>query len=307
MQFGKRGLLAGVLVMGMAAAVRAEQPPAVAEKPGAESVSKDAFFAMKAGDRFSLKEDIKYASPGGVELLLDAYVPKLTGPLPAVMVVHGGAWRSGSKRQLTKYARDLAARGIVTFAINYRLSPKFKFPAQYEDCRAALQWIRQHADEYKVDPARIGAIGYSAGGHLVALLGVTGKPGKPDRPETDTRLCVVCAGGAPCDFRDVEPNNWGLAFWLGGTPKQVPNQYKKASPMAYVNKSAPPMFFYNGTNDFLVKYEQAKAMSLALKALGVETQFVALEGMGHILTAIHPPTLEKAYDFLVEHLKAETP
>ena len=141
----------------------------------------------------------------------------------------------------------------------------------------------------------------------MALLGVTGKPGDPDRPETDTRLSVVCAGGAPCDFRDIAPHNWGLAFWLGGTPQQVPQQYQTASPMAYVSKSAPPMFFYNGTSDFLVKYKQAQAMSAALKTLGVETQFVALEGMGHLLTAIHPPTLEKAYDFLVEHLKAETP
>ena len=139
MPLGKRFLLAGVLAVGMGISARAEDGPAVAEKPAEESVSKDAFFAMRAGDRFSLLEDIEYASPGSVELLLDAYVPKLAGPLPAVMVVHGGAWRSGSKRQLMKYARDLAARGIVTFAINYRLSPKYKFPAQLEDCRAGAQ------------------------------------------------------------------------------------------------------------------------------------------------------------------------
>jgi triacylglycerol lipase len=242
-----------------------------------------------------------------VELLLDVYVPRLDGPLPAVLVVHGGAWRSGSKDQLAKYARDLAARGIVAFAINYRLSPKHKFPAQLEDCQSALKWIRKNAEVYKVDTKRIGAIGYSAGGHLVALLGVTGKPGDPGHPETDTTLCAVCAGGAPCDFRDVEPNNWGLAFWLGGSPSQVPKQYLAASPMAFISESAPPMLFYNGTADVLVKYQQAKAMSTALKAAGVETQFVALEGMGHIFAAIHPPTLEKAYSFLVKHLEAKTP
>ncbi len=289
--------------LGISSLVYAEEP-AVAEKP---SLAPKEFFALRAGDRFRVREDIPYAAPGGVELLLDAYVPKLEGPLPAVLVVHGGAWRSGSKRQLGKYARDLAARGFVTFAINYRLSPKYKFPAQFEDCEAALKWIRLNAEEYKVDPARIGAMGYSAGGHLVALMGVKGKPGDPQHPETDTRLAVVCAGGAPCDFRDVKPNDWGLAFWLGGTPKQVPQQYKNASPMAFITKATPPMFFYNGTFDVLVKFRQAKAMSSALKAAGVESQFVPLEGMGHIFTAVHPPTIEKAYDFLAEHLKAETP
>jgi triacylglycerol lipase len=286
--------------------VRAEEPKAP-KSPKQEFISQDEFSAMKPGDRFGVLEGIEYASPGGVKLLLDAYVPKLTGPLPAVLVVHGGAWRTGSKGQLGKYARDLAARGIVTFAINYRLSPKYQFPAQLEDCQAALKWIRGHAEEYKVDPARIGAIGYSAGGHLVALMGVKGKPGDPKHPETDTRLTVVCAGGAPCEFRDVSPNNAGLAFWLGGSPKQVPEQYQNASPMAFVTKAAPPMLFYNGTSDVLVKYQQAQAMSSALKAVGVETQFVPLDGMGHLFAAIHPPTLEKAYDFLTEHLKPKTP
>lgn len=307
MSMGKAFMVGfGLILAEMSDWVLAEEP-AIAQKPNEHALSTEEFFALKAGNRFELVKDVPYANPGGVELHLDVYIPKLAGPLPAVMVVHGGAWRSGSKSQLAKYARDLAARGIVTFAINYRLSPKHKFPAQLEDCQAALQWIRKHAPEYKVDPKRIGAIGYSAGGHLVALMGVLGKPGDPNHPETDTRLAVVCAGGAPCDFRDVDPNNWGLAFWLGGSPKEVPKQYLEASPLAFVSKAAPPMFFYNGTSDLLVRSHQAKAMSMALKAAGVETQFVALEGMGHLLAAIHPPTLEKAYDFLVKHLGAEMP
>ncbi len=307
MSLGKAFMMGfGLLLAEMGDWVHADEP-AIAEKPNEYSLSREDFFSLKPGNRFELVKDVPYASPGGVELLLDVYVPKLTGPLPAVMVVHGGAWRSGSKGQLAKYARDLAARGMVTFDINYRLSPKHKFPAQLEDCQAALKWIRKHAEDYKVDPRRIGAIGYSAGGHLVALMGVIGVPGDPKHPETDTRLSVVCAGGAACDFRDVEPNNWGLEFWLGGSRKEVPKQYLEASPMAFINEAAPPMFFYNGTSDVLVKYQQAQAMSKALKAVGVETQFVPLDGMGHILAAIHPPTLEKAYQFLVEHLETETP
>lgn len=296
----------GLLLAEMGDGVLAEEP-AIAEKPQAASLSPEKFFALKPGERFELMMDVRYATVGDVELLLDVYVPRLSGPMPAVMVVHGGAWRSGSKGQLAKYARDLAARGMVTFAINYRLSPKHKFPAQLEDCQTALKWIRQHAEDYRVDPHRIGAIGYSAGGHLVALMGVIGKPGDPNHPETDTRLSAVCAGGAPCDFRDVEPSDWGLAFWLGGSRKEVPKQYLDASPMAFISESAPPMFFYNGTSDLLVKHQQAKAMSLALKTAGVEAQFVPLDGMGHIFAAIHPPTLNKAYDFLADHLEAKTP
>jgi acetyl esterase/lipase len=307
MSVGKALLVGfGLLLAEVGDWVLAEEP-AIAEKPSETSLSRDEFFALKPSQRFEFVKDVPYASPGGEELLLDVYVPKLAGPLPAVMVVHGGAWRSGSKGQLSKYARDLAARGMVTFAINYRLSPKHKFPAQLEDCQSAVKWVRKHAGDYKVDPKRIGAIGYSAGGHLVALMGVLGKHGDPNHPETDTTLSVVCAGGAPCDFRDVNPDDWGLSFWLGGSPSQVPKQYLEASPMAFISKAAPPMLFYNGTADVLVKYQQAKAMSMALKAAGVETQFVPLEGMGHILAAIHPPTLEKAYDFLVSHLHAKTP
>ena len=120
---------------------------------------------------FDVREKIVYSTVADRELLLDAFVPKDDGLHPAVLVVHGGAWRSGDRKQLRGYANALAKRGFVCFAIDYRLAPKDKFPAQIEDCREAVKWIRANSAVYHVDPGKLGAIGYSAGGHLVCLLG----------------------------------------------------------------------------------------------------------------------------------------
>ena len=109
--------------------------------------------------RVDRTQDIVYKEIDGKKLRLNVFVPKGDGPFPAVLVVHGGAWRAGSRTQLTMYAKSLARRGYSCFAINYRLAPKHKSPAQIEDCRDAVRWIRRNAADYKVDPGRIGAIG----------------------------------------------------------------------------------------------------------------------------------------------------
>ena len=131
--------------------------------------------AGSAETEFEVREKIVYSKVGDRELLLDAFVPKQEGTYPAVLIVHGGAWKSGNRLQLRVYANALAKRGMVCFAIDYRLAPEHKFPAQIDDCREAVKWIRSNAADYKVDPARLGAIGYSAGGHLVCLLATTAK------------------------------------------------------------------------------------------------------------------------------------
>ena len=146
--------------------------------------------------KFEIRNDIVYSKVGDRELLLDAYLPEKGGPSPAVLVVHGGAWRMGNRKQLRGYAEALAKTGFVCFAIDYRLAPEHKFPAQIEDCRSAVKWMRANAAHYKVDPKKLGAIGYSAGGHLVSLLGTTGEAPTKENGNVDTRLQVVVAGGA---------------------------------------------------------------------------------------------------------------
>ena len=146
---------------------------------------------------YDVREKIVYAQVGERELLLDAFVPKSDGEHPAVLVVHGGAWRSGDRKQLRGYATALAERGFVCFAIDYRLAPQHKFPAQIDDCRTAVKWVRDHAADFKVDSKRLGAIGYSAGGHLVCLLGTTGEAPLL-RMETWT---VDCRRSRPVELR----------------------------------------------------------------------------------------------------------
>jgi acetyl esterase/lipase len=263
---------------------------------------------LSADDRpaefqYETLRDIEYGDVAGTKLLLDAYVPKGDGPFPAVLVVHGGAWASGSKSQLSFYAKGLVKRGFVCFAINYRLAPKHRFPAQIEDCRTALNWIRTKGkSNYKVNTAPVGAIGYSAGGHLVALLGTTGKRPEKDT-DIDTRLQAVCAGGAPCDFRNMTPSSRKLAFWLGGTRANKPDTYITASPLNFVTKDDCPMYFFNGRKDTLVEPKTAQAMHEALKKVSVDTKIHIVESGSHLSTAIDRTAVSGAIEFLTKHLK----
>jgi len=252
--------------------------------------------------QFEIRNDIVYSKVADRELLLDAYLPEKGGPSPAVLVVHGGAWRMGNRKQLRGYAEALAKTGFVCFAIDYRLAPKHKFPAQIEDCRSAVKWIRTNAAQYKVDPRKLGAIGYSAGGHLVSLLGTTGEGPTTKNGNVDTRLQVVVAGGAPTDFRWFPDKGKWCEFLMGGTLDTVPEKFLAASSSAFADKDDPPMFFFNGTEDKLVPLSWTQSCFGALKAAGVKTEFHKIEGAGHMQAAQNREALEKAYDFLKTEL-----
>ncbi|MBL8815581.1 MAG: alpha/beta hydrolase [Planctomyces sp.] len=252
---------------------------------------------------FELREKVVYSRPEDRELLLDAFVPQGADICPAVLVVHGGAWRSGNRLQLRGYAQALAERGFVCFAIDYRLAPAHKFPAQIDDCREAVKWIRANASEYKVDPARIGAIGYSAGGHLVSLLGTTGEAPAESNGQTDTRIQAVVAGGAPTDFRVMaDGGNWA-EYWMGGNLQTVPEKFKAASSAAFADKYDPPFFFYNGTSDRLVPISWSMPCHDALKNCGVRCEIHKIEGADHLQAAMNKDALIKAYEFLEAELK----
>ena len=266
------------------------------DKPDAEAGSRN------ATQRFRFQKGIVYARPGPVELKLDAYLPQSTGPHPVVLVVHGGAWRSGSRRQLAFYAMKLARAGFCCFAIDYRLAPKHKFPAQIDDCRAAVRWIRKHAAEHGGDASRLGAIGYSAGGHLVALLGTTGRAGD-SQGKVDTRLQCVVAGGAPCEFRFMADKGRGLSFWLGGTIDEAADNYRDATPVVFASKDDPPTLFFNGTQDRIVPLQWTTPLYESLKSKGVTVGMHKVEGAGHMAAAANGPALDAAVKFLSRHLK----
>lgn len=254
--------------------------------------------SLEEDSKFELKEKIVYSKVGDRELLLDAYLPTAEGPHPAVLVVHGGAWKSGNRKQLASYASSLAKKKIVCFAIDYRLAPEHKFPAQIDDCREAVRWVRKNAAEYNVDSARLGAIGYSAGGHLVCLLGTTGEAPSEANGHVDTRLQAVAAGGAPTDFRTFPDDGKWAAYWMGGDLKTVPEKFHAASAPAFADEKDPPIFFFNGTADELVPIKWSMSCHDALKEKGVKVEMHQIEGAGHIQAAMNPDALKKAFDFL---------
>jgi acetyl esterase/lipase len=252
---------------------------------------------------FDVHEEIVYSKVGDRDLLLDAFVPKEAGAHPGVLVVHGGAWRSGNRKQLRGYATALTKMGFVCFAIDYRLAPAHKFPAQIEDCRAAVKWIRTHADEYNVNAEKLGAIGYSAGGHLVSLLATTGEAATEENGNVDTRIQVCVAGGAPTDFRWFPDNGKWAEYWMGGDLNTVPDRFREASSAAFADADDAPVFFFNGTDDRLVPLTWTKQCFEALKTAGVKTEMHIIEGAGHMQAAANTEALEKAYAFLKRELK----
>ena len=267
-------------------------------------------LAQKKTDKYELLRGVEYVKRGELRLLADVAMPLTKGAHPAVLLVHGGGWMGGRKEQMGSLAERLAERGYTAVTINYRLAPRHKFPAQIEDCKAALRWMRDNAGKYRIDPKRIAGYGFSAGGHLVALLGTSdkshgleGPDAKPDGPST--RLQCVVAGGAPCDFRLIPEDVRMLAYWLGGSRREKPEAYTKASPANYISKDDPPTFFFHGENDRIVPKLSPTLMAAAMKTAGVQVEFYVVPGASHVRAFFDTKAAQKAFEFLDEQLKKE--
>jgi acetyl esterase/lipase len=264
---------------------------------------------VRYGQVYSEPQHDSESGPQPEPLKADVYLPRGKGPFPGVLVVHGGAWYIGTRAQLAGVAQMLARRGFAAVAISYRLAPKHKFPAQIEDCQQAVRWMRTEASRLKIDPERIGGFGYSAGAQLVCLLGTTGEGAEPkgesDLNRPSTRLQAVACGGAPCEFRVLPPDQEMLSFWLGGTRREKPEQYRLASPAAFITSDDPPMFFFHGDKDRLVPIASPEAMCRDLDKAGVEAEMYVVPDMGHTFAIMDRTALEKSVAFLSEHLQRE--
>lgn len=263
--------------------------------------------AASAADFDAIYGEVYVERPSG-PMKADLYVPKSPGPHPGVLVVHGGAWYTGTRAQLAGVAETLARRGFTAVAISYRLAPTHPFPAQIEDCRAALTWMRANAERLKLDRDRIGGFGYSAGAQLVALLAVNPAPagdGVATGSESDVTpgLQAVVGGGAPCDFRVLPPDNRMLAFWLGGSRRERPEQYRRSSPAAFVSGNCPPMFFFHGQTDRLVPAESPQQMVALLRQAGVRAELYMVPKLGHVFAMMDVGAIEKSIEFLAEELE----
>jgi len=239
--------------------------------------------------------DIAYVSNGHERQKLDLFIPPgATNPLPLIIWIHGGAWKGGSKEQCP--ALRYLERGYAVASLNYRLSQHAIFPAQIEDCKAAVRWLRAHAKENHLDVNRFAAWGSSAGGHLVALLGTSGGVKEFDVGENLTessRVQAVVDWFGPTDFTlmskysvpnapfDHDAADSPESQLIGGAIQQNKEKAAKASPLTYVSKDDPPCLIMHGNKDNLVPYQQSELLRDALQKAGVSVTLKIIEGAGH--------------------------
>jgi len=277
--------------------------------------------SQEASVGVAVEKDIPYAKTPQKELKLDMAKPTGKGPFPAIVCVHGGAWRLGSRKDLSggdgislggkPLIEELAAGGYVAVSISYRLSTEAAFPAPIEDCKTAVRFLRANADKYGIDKDRIGAMGFSAGGHLVSLLALTeakdGFDGK-DNPKESSQVQAVVNFFGPQDLpyyaKDESAERSVFVPLLGGTLKEKPEVWKAASPVSYMPKVVPPMLFVHGTVDRLVPYEQSKNAVSRLKAAGHDATLSTVEKADHGWGgATAKKTLKETIEFFDAKLK----
>jgi len=235
-------------------------------------------------------KDVVFGKGGKQELKLDLARPREgDGPFPAIVCIHGGGWVRGDRKQLTQTVEALARSGFVAVTIDYRLAPEYHFPAPIEDCKTAVRWLRAHAKDYRIDTDHIGVVGFAAGAHLACLLGVTDKDdgleGSGGNAEQSSRVQAVASFFGPTDLawphwnREVVEGN--LVPLLGGTLKEKPELYRKASPLTYARKDAPAFLFFHGTEDRTIPLDQSERFATRLHDLGNTAILVKVEGEGH--------------------------
>lgn len=253
---------------------------------------------------------ITFAQAGDVELKLDVARPAQgKGPFPAMLFIHGGSWTIGTRKDYSYVVEKVAEKGYVGVTVDYRLiddleSEKTRnpFPAQLHDVKQAVRWMRANAEKYRIDPEHIGVLGFSAGAHLALLLALTRPSDDLEGPDADARYStavqavVSCAGPASVDFLSDAPVMKRL---MGGTIQEVPELYRKASPVTYVRRDGPPALIFHGDKDDLVPLAQAQLLDARMTEVGAPHALIVKKGAGH--QSFHE---EKAvWDFLDRNLK----
>ena len=262
--------------------------------------------------RVAKERNIVYGDIGGEKLLLDVFrlKSKAATRRPAVIWVHGGGWSAGNKEGFAASARALAQQGYVCFSINYRLVANGHncWPAQLDDVQRAVRWVRANAERYGIDPKRIGAIGHSAGGHLVTCLGT-----RETRDNSDASLaqyssrvaCVVDMSG-PVDLINLENPSVDQVVHnlLGGTTAERPEAARDASPLYNVDSKSAPFLILHGQLDELVHPHQGERLDAALRAAGIESRLLVFKNEGHVLTKKENSDrmIQETLEFLKNHL-----
>lgn len=257
--------------------------------------------------RYKKYSNVIFATGDDYQLLCDIYKPLGKGPFPAVLAIHGGAWQHGSKVNMLRHAWKLAGSGYVVVAINYRLAPAHRFPAQVHDCKHAVRWIRSRSEKLNINPDQIAVFGYSAGGHLAAMLGTTDENDKlegdveEELQKYSSRVQCVVIGGAPCEFGWIKSR--ALVGWLGESPQENPQLYAIAAPITHVSPDDPPFAIFHGSADDVVPPKSSREFHDKLLAAGVDSRYKSVIDKGHLATFSDTSWLADAIEFMDEKLK----
>jgi acetyl esterase/lipase len=264
-------------------------------------------------DGVTFESGVEYSNPDDQHLQLNLARPsKGDGPFPAVVCIHGGGFRAGTREGYDGQCMRLAQHGYVAVTVTYRLAPKYQFPAAVYDCKAAVRWLRANAKKYNIDPDRIGVMGGSAGGHLAQFLGVTADvkhfEGDGGAADQSSRVACVVNYYGPSDFTKSYGKSKDAAevlpLFLGGDLEKAHRRHIEASPLYWVTPDAAPTLCLHGTKDEYVAYEQATWIVDKLKAADVEADLLTLEGAGHGFKGDDAAKAEQAMiAFFDKHLK----
>ena len=245
--------------------------------------AKSTFDSAKLG---TAERDVTYCTMNNLPQKMDIYYPSSGGPWPVLMYVHGGSWYQGDKAEGEGW-RGMNEQGFLVVSVNYRLGDyQTKFPAMIEDVKCAVRYLRAHASDYNVDPDHIGAIGASAGGHLVALLGTADQSAGWDVGEyleQSSRVQAVISMAGIADFTSNIPSglNGSIYYAFGKLAGKDTPENVTVSPITYITSDDPPFLILHGDRDGVVPLEQAKILNQKLTEANVSNKFVIVEGGDH--------------------------
>lgn len=242
---------------------------------------------------YTVIDGMQWAKPQGFPLKADLYLPKGSGPFPAIVFLHGGGFTDRNRAQLRRQAAHMASLGMVGFCIEYRVAKEATYPAAVDDARSAVQWLRAHAAEYHIDPAGIFAVGSSAGGHLAAMLALNGGGVK-----------AAVLFNPVLDLTDMAHRESMVTRFLGSRCEDNRKLCREASPISYATKSAAPVLVMQGTADETVPYRQATALVEKLKAAGATVELFTAPDAGHTFWSTakwYEPSEKAMEEFLMRY------
>ena len=278
---------------------RAEHRAFVTRAPNAPAGNAAARGGRALSDKIEVKSDLPYADTKNPRQTLDLYLPKEPSaeqPLPLIVFIHGGAWRAGDKRGgIRQVDRFVETGEFAAASIGYRLSGEAQWPAQIHDCKAAIRYLKAHAKEYGIDPDRIAVFGTSAGGHLVAMLGVTGDVASLEgdlglHTELSSRVKCVIDFFGPANFLtmndspskiDHDSTTSPESLLIGGPIQENPEKAQAASPVKYITADDASILIMHGTKDPSVPFDQSVQFHAALQKAGVDATLVPVVDAGH--------------------------